>query len=125
LKLPERPKHILEMEERAKQRKDKRDLLKQQYVEKINKQAEEKKLAVVKAEEERKKKLLDEREMKKQMKAEEARKREEAERELEREQERIREAREYYKRGLIIKYVIIPLAKNVEKAKDKEFFADA
>ena len=65
LKLPERPKHILEMEERAKARKEKRELLKLQYVEKINKEAEEKKQVVLRAEEERKKKLVDEREMKK------------------------------------------------------------
>jgi hypothetical protein len=65
LKLPERPRHVLEMEERAKERKDKRDQLKLQYVEKINKEAEDKKQVVLRAEEERKKKILDEREMKK------------------------------------------------------------
>ena len=59
------------------------------------------------------------------MRLEEARKKEEERLEAERELQRIQEAREYYKRGLIIKYVIIPLAKNVEMVKDKEFFADA
>ena len=62
--------------------------------------------------------------MKRQIKAEEARKKEEEKQEIEREQLRLKEAREYYKRGIIIKYVIIPLAKNVEIVKDKEFFAD-
>ena len=62
--------------------------------------------------------------MKKQVKAEEAKKKEEERLEIEREQQRIKEAREYYKRGIIIKYVLIPLAKNVEIVKDKEFFAD-
>lgn len=52
------------------------------------------------------------------------RKKEEERLEIEREQQRIKEAREYYKRGIIIKYVLIPLAKNVEIVKDKEFFAD-
>jgi hypothetical protein len=62
--------------------------------------------------------------MKRQVKAEEAKKKEEERLEIEREQQRIKEAREYYKRGIIIKYVLIPLAKNVEIVKDKEFFAD-
>jgi len=35
------------MEQRAKERKDRRDLLKSQYIEKVTKQAEEKKLAVL------------------------------------------------------------------------------
>jgi hypothetical protein len=124
LKLPERPKQVYEMEQRAKERKDRRDHLKSQYIEKVNKQAEEKKLAVIQAEEQRKKKILDEKEMKRQAKAEEAKKKEEERLEIEREQQRITEAREYYKRGIIIKYVLIPLAKNVEMVKDKEFFAD-
>jgi hypothetical protein len=46
------------MEQRAKERKDRRDLLKSQYIEKVTKQAEEKKLAVLQAEEQRKKKIL-------------------------------------------------------------------
>ena len=79
---------------------------------------------MIQAEEQRKKKILDEKEMKRQIKAEEARKKEEEKQEIEREQLRLKEAREYYKRGIIIKYVLIPLAKNVEIAKDKEFFAD-
>lgn len=62
--------------------------------------------------------------MKRQLKAEEERKKEEERKETERELQRIKEAREYYKRGIIIKYVLIPLSKNVEIAKDKEFFAD-
>jgi hypothetical protein len=62
--------------------------------------------------------------MKRQAKVEEAKKKEEERLEIEREQQRITEAREYYKRGIIIKYVLIPLAKNVEMVKDKEFFAD-
>ena len=62
--------------------------------------------------------------MKRQVKAEEAKKKEEEILEIEGEQQRIKEAREYYKRGIIIKYVLIPLAKNVEIVKDKEFFAD-
>jgi hypothetical protein len=62
--------------------------------------------------------------MKRQARAEEAKRKEEERVEIEREQQRITEAREYYKRGIIIKYVLIPLAKNVEMVKDKEFFAD-
>jgi hypothetical protein len=62
--------------------------------------------------------------MKRQVKAEEAKKKEEERLEIEREQQRIKEARESYKRGIIIKFVLIPLAKNVEIVKDKEFFAD-
>jgi hypothetical protein len=62
--------------------------------------------------------------MKRQVKVEEAKKKEEERLEIEREQQRIKEAREYYKRGIIIKFVLIPLAKNVEIVKDKEFFAD-
>ncbi len=54
------------MEQRAKERKDRRDQLKSHYIEKLNKQAEEKKLAVLQAEEQRKKKLLDEKEVKRQ-----------------------------------------------------------
>lgn len=47
---------------------------------------------------------------------EEAKKKEEERLELEREKQRLQEARDYYKRGLMIKYGIIPLSKNVEMA---------
>ncbi len=49
--------------------------------------------------------------MKRQLKAKEERKKEEERKETERELQRIKEAREYYKRGIIIKYVLIPLSK--------------
>ena len=64
LKLPERPKHVLEMEERAKSRKDKRDQLKKTYEEKQKKIEEERRAAEAKKEEERRKKLADEKEAK-------------------------------------------------------------
>ena len=56
-KLPERPKHVLEMEQRAKERKDKREQLKQAYEEKQRKADEERRLALAKMEEERRRKV--------------------------------------------------------------------
>jgi hypothetical protein len=43
---------------------------------------------------------------------------------MERERLRLEEARAYYRRGLMIKYGIIGLAKNVEMAREKEQRAD-
>lgn len=55
---------------------------------------------------------------------EEMRRAEEIKAAEERERERLQEAREYYKRGLLIKYGIVPLARNVEMVREAELKAD-
>ena len=52
------------------------------------------------------------------------RKKEEEKAELERERARIEEARDYYRRGLLIKYGFVPFARNVERTREAEFQAD-
>lgn len=49
---------------------------------------------------------------------------EEKERERKEEEKRIEEAREYYRRGLMIKYGIVPMCKMVEAAREAEMVAD-
>lgn len=104
---------------RAKERKDKREQLKQAYDEKQRKAEEEKKQAEARKEEERKKKLQQDKDLKKQAKLEDAKRKEDEAAELENERIRIHEARQYYKRGLMIRYGIIPLLKNIEIEKQE------
>eukprot|EP00347_Sterkiella_histriomuscorum_P024200 403331963 len=115
----ERPKHVLEMEQRAKERKDKRDQLDKIYQEKRQKQEEEKIQAMLKIEEEKKKKIQQEREAKIMRKKEEMQKLEEAKKLQELEQLKLKNAREYYNRGLMIKYVMLPLGQLVDLAQNK------
>lgn len=110
---------MLEMEQRAKERKDRREQLRQAYEEKQRKADEERRQAEARREDERKKVVLQEKEAKKALKSEELRRKEQERAELEREKARIHEARQYYKRGLMIKYGIIPLLKNVETEKEE------
>ena len=107
------------MELRAKERKDKREQLKQTYEEKQRKAEEERKQVEARKEEERKKKLQLDKDLKKQAKLEEEKRKEEEAAELESEKIRIHEARQYYRRGLMIKYGIIPLLRNIELEKQE------
>lgn len=75
-------------------------------------------------EEERRKRAIEEKEAKRAVKEEEARRKEEEKRQIEREKKRMEEAREYYKRGLMIRYGMVPLGKNVERAREAECQAD-
>jgi hypothetical protein len=67
----EPPKHVLEMEQRAKARKDRRDELNKAYAEKQKRADEERKKVEQKREEERLKKIKDEKDAKRQAKLEE------------------------------------------------------
>ena len=58
------------------------------------------------------------------MKEEEARAKEERDRERLEEERRLEEARAYYRRGLLIRYGIVPLSRGVECARDRESRAD-
>jgi hypothetical protein len=61
---------------------------------------------------------------KKAVKEEEMRVKEEREREAREESKRIEEARQYYRRGLMIKYGMVPLCKEVERVREAEMAAD-
>ena len=62
--------------------------------------------------------------IKRSQKEEEARLKEEKERERKEEERRIEEARQYYRRGLMIKYGVVPLCRNVERTREAEMTAD-
>ena len=49
---------------------------------------------------------------------------EDKEKERREEEKRIDEARAYYRRGLMIKYGIVPMCKEVERAREAEMLAD-
>ncbi|CDW77766.1 UNKNOWN [Stylonychia lemnae] len=120
----ERPKHVIEMEIRAKDRKNKRQELDKVYEEKRKKAEEDKRLEELKKEEEKKKKLQDERDQKRARIREANQKIEEEKKQKEVEFLKLKNAKEYYNRGLIIKYVILPLSKLVDLASEKALKAD-
>jgi hypothetical protein len=124
LKPVQRPQIVKDMEMRAKQRQDRRAEMKREQQEKERIRLEERRREEAAKEEERKKKAEEEKQAKRAVKEEEAKKKEEEKRELEREKKRLDEAREYYKRGLMIKYGLVPLGKNVERAREAEYQAD-
>lgn len=108
------------MELRAKERKEKRDQLDKIYEEKKKKAEEEKRQVELRKEEDKRKKIQEEREIKIQKKKEEAKRLEQIQKEQDILEAKINNAREYYKRGLMIKYVILPLTRIVEMRKAKE-----
>ena len=75
-------------------------------------------------EEERKRQKQLSLQAKRTVKEEEARLREERDRERQEEERRIEEARQYYRRGLLIRYGIVPLCRAVEATRDMEVAAD-
>ncbi len=70
-------------------------------------------------EEERKKKLQEEREAHRAKKREEQKKAEEARKEKEVEQLKLKNAREYYNRSIMIKYMLLPLGNLLEEKRHK------
>jgi ribulose-5-phosphate 4-epimerase/fuculose-1-phosphate aldolase len=78
-----------------------------------------------KEEEERARKIKEEKDAVRRRKLEDQRLKEEAKAAAERERLRLQEAREYYQRGLLIKYGMVALGKNVESARMLEEAADS
>ena len=83
VKVPEKPRAVIIMEERAKQRKEKRELLKKLYEDKRSREMAFKIDEENKKEEEHKQRVLKEKEAKKQAKLEELRQKEIAKKEAE------------------------------------------
>ena len=108
------------MEERAKQRKEKRELLKQRYEEKRQAELALKKEQEAKKEEEYRQRLEAEKEAKKQAKLEEARRKEQTKEQAEELRIKMIAAAQYYDQQLLIKYGIIPLANLMVIARYKE-----
>ena len=120
LKVQEKPRQVIVMEERAAQRKEKRELLKQRYEEKRQAEINLKKEQEAQKEEEFRLAKEGEKEAKKQVKIDEARKKEVLREQAEDLKMKMIAAEQYYDQQILIKYGIIPLANLMVMARYKQ-----